>query len=243
MQLDSDQRHYLRFKWQEVEQEIKRGRPSSSTGSDVVPTRLSIAGVEIINGCRKKTHYQFQTLDLLVHSTVVQTQADIVTAQSDRVIVWMKSQLLKHVGRLLNVSDAIGNFDMVCSFTQLSTSQRYTRPEIRTSLVLRGARHPVMEIRKPDFVANDIYSGNQNGRCIVITGSNMSGKSTYIKSVALIQILAQMGCFVPADFAAISVCDALYTRMSTEDKPQSNLGTFAVEMQEMNMILRYAWAC
>lgn len=68
----------------------------------------------------------------------------------------------------------------------------------------------------------------------------MSGKSTYIRAVALIQIMAQMGCFVPAETAGVPICDALFTRVSTEDKPESNMGAFSVEVSEMNIILRCA---
>lgn len=192
----------------------------------------------IVNGVRKKNSYQCQTMELIQRSRQIQLQADIVTMQSDKIVVELKKSLAEHAGALLEVGEAIATLDMLCCFVQLSTTQNYVRPVISSTLVLQQARHPIMDVRKANFVPNDAYSGNDGLRFQVITGSNMSGKSTFIKSVALIQILAQMGCFVPAQHASVSICDRLFTRLSTEDKPESSLGTFAVEMQEMNLILR-----
>jgi DNA mismatch repair protein MSH4 len=178
-------------------------------------------------------------MELIQRSRQIQLQADIVTMQSDKIVAELKKSLAQHAGALLEVGEAIATLDMLCCFVQLSTTQNYVRPIISNTLVLQQARHPIMDVRKANFVPNDAYSGNDGHRFQVITGSNMSGKSTFIKSVALIQILAQMGCFVPAQYASVSICDRLLTRLSTEDKPESNLGTFAVEMREMNLILRY----
>lgn len=192
-----------------------------------------------MNGIRRKHHYDCHTMELIQKSSQIQLQADIVTAQSDRLVLEIKSSLLDHGETLLDLNEATAVLDMLCSFAQMATTQNYVRPIMSDNLVLKGARHPVMEVRKSNFVPNDVYSGDQAARFQVITGGNMSGKSTFIKSVALIQIMAQIGSFVPATYAALPICDRLFTRLSTEDKPESNLGTFAVEMTEMNMILRY----
>ena len=192
----------------------------------------------IVNGVRKKNSYQCQTIELIQRSRGIQLQADIVTMQSDKVVIELKKSLSQYAGALLEVGESIATLDMLCSFVQLSTTQNYVRPIISDTLVLQQARHAIIDVRKANFIPNDSYSGNDLHRFQIVTGSNMSGKSTYIKSMALIQILAQMGCYVPAQHASVSICDRLFTRLSTEDKPESNLGTFAVEMREMNLILR-----
>lgn len=88
------------------------------------------------------------------------------------------------------------------------------------------------------FVRNDIYS-TEEFRFKIITGCNMGGKSTYIRTVALLQIMAQIGCFVPAHYAAFPIVESIFVRASTDDDLTANLSTFSVEMREMAFILRY----
>jgi hypothetical protein len=87
-------------------------------------------------------------------------------------------------------------------------------------------------------VANDYYA-SEDHRFHIITGCNMSGKSTYIRIIALLQVVAQIGCFVPADYACFSIRDNIFSRISTDDNIEENLSTFAVEMREVGFILRY----
>ncbi len=203
-----------------------------------IPEPDEIAGICITNGGRKTNYYQFQTTYIIVKSREIQERADIVTMQSDALIVEMKERLVEHTGLLFEASEATALLDMLTSFAQLSSTQNYVRPGLTDNLAYQGLRHPVLELRKPNFVPNDVYSGATGMKFMVITGSNMSGKSTVIRSIALAQIMAQMGCFVPARFASISICDRIFTRLSTEDKPELNLGTFAVEMREMSVCLQ-----
>lgn len=242
LRLANDNHYYLRFQWSDVERELMKGRVASEDGR---PARMHqrrpqlLGGVAIANGIRRKHHYDCQTLELIQRSSQIQRHADIVTTQCDAFILDLKKSLLEHAEPLLAANEAIAVLDMLCSFAHLATTQNYVRPIISDNLVLKGARHPVVEARKKNFVPNDVYLGDQGARFQVVTGGNMSGKSTFIRSVALIQIMAQIGSFVPATYAATPLCDRLFTRLSTEDKPESNLGTFGVEMTEMNMILRY----
>lgn len=234
LRFEGSRNYFLRFQWTDVQHEL---RNRQSTYHEGLPQKV-IAGIDTINGTRKKNQYYCQTVDLLCYSRRVQLQADLVTMQSDKVAVELRHQLRESAELLFEIGDAISVLDMACSFAQLSAAQNYVRPTVSETLVLQAVRHPVMELRKNNFVANDVYAGQHGNRFEIVTGSNMSGKSTFIKSIALIQILAQMGCFVPARFASVPLCDKLLTRLSTEDKPDRNLGTFAVEMEEMNMILR-----
>ena len=245
LRLANDNHYYLRFQWSDVERELMRqdggtvsGRPTGFHHRRPRP----LGGVQIVNGARRKQHYDCQTLELIQRSSQIQRHADIVTGQSDGFVVELKKSLLEHAESLLAVNEAIAVLDMLCSFAHLATTQNYVRPIISDNLVLKGARHPVVEVRRQNFVSNDVYSGDSDARFQVITGGNMSGKSTFIKAIALIQVMAQVGSFVPATSAAIPICDRLFTRLSTEDQPESNLGTFAVEMTDMNMILRYQFS-
>lgn len=242
LRLANDNHYYLRFQWSDVEREVVR--QVGFAGNPKIPgvqhwRQRSIGGVEIVNGSRRKQHYYCQTIELIQMSSQIQRQADIVTAQSDKAVVELKSSLLDRAESLLALTEATAVLDMLASFAYLATTQNYVRPIISDSLVFKAARNPIVETRKTNFIANDVYSGDHDARFQVITGGNMSGKSTFIRSIALIQLMAQIGCFVPAQYAAIPICDRIFTRLSTEDKPESNLGTFAVEMAEMNMILRY----
>ncbi|KAL1843868.1 hypothetical protein VTJ49DRAFT_7219 [Mycothermus thermophilus] len=243
LRLSNDNHYHLRFQWSDVERELaKQGGAGEEAGRASVghwrPRMLG--GVETVNGIRRKQHYDCQTLELIQRSSQIQRHADIVTAQSDKFVADLKGALLKHAETLLAVNEAMAVLDMVCSFAHVATTQNYVRPILFDLLVLKGARHPVMEVKRANFVPNDVYSGDSGARFVLVTGGNMSGKSTFLKMVALIQIMMQIGSFVPATYAAMPLCDTIYTRLSTEDKPESNMGTFAVEMTEMNMILRQA---
>ena len=228
LQLGADNHYRLKFAWSDVEKEIKKHG------------RKALAGVDIVNAERKKNDFFCQTMDLIARSIDAQEHADLITQRSDCRVLALAVLLQNNFSALHQTSEAVAALDMLCSFAQLATTQNYVRPVLSNSLVLLGARHPVVEVRKQSYVPNDVYSGDEELRFMVVTGSNMSGKSTFIKSVALIQILAQMGCFVPATQASISICDRIFTRLSTDDKPESNLGTFSVEMTDMSVILQQA---
>lgn len=127
--------------------------------------------------------------------------------------------------------------DMICGFAQLATSRDYTRPEISETLALKSARHPIKEDFKDiKFVSNDVYATQQK-RFQIVTGCNMSGKSTYIRSVALIAVMAQIGCFVPATYAALPIHTQLFARINFDDSIEANVSTFAAEMRETAYIL------
>lgn len=175
------------------------------------------------------------------YSRETQHYADLVTEGSDKEVIFAKQSLRRlDLTPLYEMADAVAILDILCSFALLAVSRNYTRPNLGGELVLQAAKNPIVEMRRPGFTPNDVYLGADSHRCLVITGANMSGKSTFVKMVALIQIMAQMGCFVPARYADIPICDQIFTRLSTEDNPENNLGTFAVEMSDMNLILRYA---
>lgn len=132
--------------------------------------------------------------------------------------------------------------DCILSFARVSLKNRYNRPEINDSLVIdiKNGRHPVIEKQLPlgeEFVPNDVFLDNQSTQIMMITGPNMSGKSALLRQTALICLMAQMGCFVPADSAAIGLVDKIFTRVGASDNISSGESTFMVEMNETASIM------
>ena len=157
---------------------------------------------------------------------------------SDRVIQEVIESVREDVAPLFRISESIATMDMLASFAQVATSQDYCRPELTSTLAVKSGRHPILEkIRKGKFVPNDVYA-TQQARFQIITGCNMSGKSTYIRSIALMTIMAQIGSFVPAMYASFPIRHQLFARLSLDDSTTSNISTFASEMRETAFILR-----
>ncbi|NBR14998.1 MAG: DNA mismatch repair protein MutS, partial [Crocinitomicaceae bacterium] len=136
----------------------------------------------------------------------------------------------------------IARLDCLFSFSQVATENRYNRPEINNGLILdiKNGRHPVIEKRLAlgeEYIANDVLLDNNSQQIIMITGPNMSGKSAILRQTALIVLMAQMGCFVPADAAKIGLVDKIFTRVGASDNISSGESTFMVEMNETASIL------
>ena len=145
--------------------------------------------------------------------------------------------------RVRTTAAAIARLDTMCSMAQVAIENNYCRPLINNDGVIsiKGGRHPVVEkLLKTPFVSNDTYLDNSTDRCAIITGPNMAGKSTYMRQVAIITLMAQMGSFVPAQMAEIGVVDAIFTRVGASDDLASGQSTFMVEMSEMAHILKNA---
>ena len=145
--------------------------------------------------------------------------------------------------RVRTTAAAIARLDTMCSMAQVAIENNYCRPLVNNDGVIsiKGGRHPVVEkLLKTPFVSNDTYLDNSTDRCAIITGPNMAGKSTYMRQVAIITLMAQMGSFVPAQMAEIGVVDAIFTRVGASDDLASGQSTFMVEMSEMAHILKNA---
>lgn len=139
---------------------------------------------------------------------------------------------------------AVAAVDVLCAFAETSLRNMYAKPDISIdgAIDIKGGRHPVVELMLKDemFVPNDIYLDTKANRMSIITGPNMSGKSTYMRQTALIVLMAQIGCFVPADSAKISVVDKIFTRVGASDDLTAGQSTFMVEMSEVADILKNA---
>ena len=139
---------------------------------------------------------------------------------------------------------ALSQVDALCSFAQVSLENGYTKPEITLESVIdiKNGRHPVVESLLIDnqFTPNDVYLDNSESKLLIITGPNMSGKSTFMRQTAIIVLMAQIGCFVPAGYAKIGVVDKIFTRVGASDDLTAGQSTFMVEMNEVSEILKNA---
>ncbi len=155
----------------------------------------------------------------------------------------LRKQIAQDVSRLQASADRIALLDVLCCLAHVAERRGYVRPLVHTgyALSLRGARHPVVETMMPreDFIPNDVVL-DEEGRIIILTGPNMAGKSTLLRQVGLIQLLAQIGSFVPATEAQVPVCDRIFTRVGASDNLVRGQSTFMVEMHETAAILHNA---
>ena len=158
----------------------------------------------------------------------------------------MRDQLAQQAARVQLTASAVASADCLCSLAHVAVQRGYCRPEITlgNELEIRDGRHPVVEAMLKDslFVPNDTNLGAPDQQVAIITGPNMAGKSTYMRQVALIVLMAQMGSFVPARSARIGLVDRVFTRIGASDDLASGQSTFMVEMAEVASILKYATA-
>ncbi len=152
--------------------------------------------------------------------------------------------LSQNISKLKKISGALALLDCLVAFATVAKERRYCRPKMVESggqLTITEGRHPVVEaISKERFVPNDTLLDNEENRSAVITGPNMAGKSTYMRQVALIVLMAHMGCFVPAKEATIPITDRIFTRVGASDNLIFDQSTFMVEMTEVASILLHA---
>jgi DNA mismatch repair protein MutS len=154
----------------------------------------------------------------------------------------------EHAARIRQTAAAIAELDVTCALAQVAAENRYVRPSFTSTGEMRivAGRHPVIEkLAEKEalrFIPNDLYFDTESQFIAVITGPNMGGKSTYLRQAAAIVILAQMGCFVPAESAALSIVDRVFTRIGAADNLARGRSTFMVEMTETAVILNTATA-
>lgn len=157
----------------------------------------------------------------------------------------LREKIINRISSIISYSKAISIIDVYVNFANLSISMNMTRPEItddiKQTTELRNSRHIVVESSiKEQFIPNDVFFEKGNTDFVILTGPNMSGKSTYIRQVAILFILAQIGCFVPADYAKIVLTDRIFTRVGSADNLAGGESTFMVEMLETANILNNA---
>ncbi len=172
--------------------------------------------------------------------------SDRAVQMETRLFEDVRKQIAAEMGRVQMTARAIAALDVIASFAQVSAQRDYIRPTVNVSgrLYLKDSRHPVVEalLKDAPFVPNDVELDMNQNRVAIITGPNMAGKSTYMRQIALIVLMAQIGCFVPASSAEIGIVDGIYTRVGASDDLAAGQSTFMVEMTEVADILRHASA-
>lgn len=158
----------------------------------------------------------------------------------------IRDEIFNQINRIQQTAKAVAQIDVFASLAFVADRNHYVKPKINEKGVIdiKDGRHPVVEKMMPDntFIANNTFLDMNNNRLAIITGPNMAGKSTYMRQTALIVLMTQIGSFVPAKYANISICDKIFTRVGASDDLASGQSTFMVEMTEVANILRNATA-
>ena len=174
----------------------------------------------------------------------VLTAKDRLTALEYQIFTRLREHLAQQSGRVQSSAAAVAAADCLCSLATVAVQRGYCRPEISLGgeISITDGRHPVVEVMLKDalFVPNDTHLGRADDQVSIITGPNMAGKSTYMRQVALIALMAQIGSFVPARAARLCIVDRVFTRIGASDDLASGQSTFMVEMTEVASILKHA---
>ena len=187
---------------------------------------------------------RYVTQELKELENQVLTAKDRLTALEYQIFTRLREHLAQQAARVQLTAQAVAGADALCSLAAVAVQRGYCRPEITLGreISITDGRHPVVEAVLKDtlFVPNDTSLGSEDNQVAIITGPNMAGKSTYMRQVALIVLMAQMGSFVPARAAKIGLVDRVFTRIGASDDLASGQSTFMVEMAEVASILKYA---
>lgn len=187
---------------------------------------------------------RYITQELKELENQVLTAKDRLTALEYQIFTQLREFLAEQAARVQLTAAAVAAADCLCSLAAVAVQRGYCRPEISLGreIHISDGRHPVVEAMLKDslFVPNDTNLGSADNQVAIITGPNMAGKSTYMRQVALIVLMAQMGSFVPARSARIGLVDRVFTRIGASDDLASGQSTFMVEMSEVAHILKYA---
>ncbi len=193
-----------------------------------------------------KNAERYITPELKEYEEKVLTAEEKIHEREYELFVALRDRVAAQTGRLLQTAEVLATLDVLAALAELADARHYCRPELTDEPVLDIAdgRHPVLDQILPPgtFVPNDVTLGPQAGFLWLITGPNMSGKSTFIRQVALLTLMAQMGSFVPARQARIGIADRIFTRVGASDELSRGQSTFMVEMTEAANILNNASA-
>ena len=190
------------------------------------------------------TGERFYTVELKEFETDVLTAEERRVAREQTLFEDLRTQLRESASRVLRTAARLAELDVLSTLAEVAHARGYVRPRLYDDgrLVLRGCRHPVVEAALPagSFVPNDVEMDTAGHRVLLITGPNMAGKSTVMRQVALVVLMAQIGSFVPASEADIGLVDRIFTRVGASDDLSRGQSTFMVEMSETAFILKHA---
>ncbi|MEC8307288.1 MAG: DNA mismatch repair protein MutS, partial [Chlamydiota bacterium] len=187
---------------------------------------------------------RFTTETLKGHEAAILAADAAIKEREDQLYRELYQRVADHKESIRTASEAIATIDLLTGLAEVAERRHYCRPIIhsREEITIREGRHPVIESVLPPhaFIPNDVHLDEKEARMMLITGPNMAGKSTYIRQVALIVLMAQMGSFVPASAATIGIVDRLFSRIGASDDLSQGESTFMVEMKETAHILNHA---
>ena len=188
---------------------------------------------------------RYITEDLKVYEEKVLNAEEKIFALESQIFHDVCQHLLKEIVKIHTNAKAVNRMDLLAGFSALSIQQKFVRPVLSSEPILKinKGRHPVVEQLLPateKFIPNDLSIHSDKNQIQLITGPNMAGKSTYLRQVGLITLMAQIGCFVPAESATIGIVDRLFTRVGASDNLAGGESTFLVEMNEAANILNNA---
>ena len=188
---------------------------------------------------------RYITPELKEYESLILNAQERLLDLEGRIYRQVLDQVAAAADRLLVVAGALAHLDVVAALAEVALMNRFVRPQLAESSELHivAGRHPVVEVtqREEPFVPNDVHF-SQDEEILIITGPNMAGKSTYLRQVALIVLMAQIGSFVPADEARIGLVDRIFTRIGAQDEISAGQSTFMVEMVEAANLLNHATA-
>jgi DNA mismatch repair protein MutS len=216
---------------------------------EITKANLSLAPADYERKQTLVNAERFTTPELKEYETKILTAHDRSIEIEKRIFAELRRFVLEAAGRIRRTSAAVAEADLLACFAHLAAGRRYARPRLAEEPVLEAvaARHPVIEqwmeeTREGRFIANDIFlsAGEGGPSLLLITGPNMGGKSTYLRTAAMLVLMAQMGCFVPADSLRLGLTDRIYTRIGASDNVARGRSTFMVEMTETATILNTA---
>jgi len=186
---------------------------------------------------------RYITPELKEREALILNADERLQKMEERLFLELRDRVGREAARILAVAGAIAELDVLASYAEASVRNGYVRPVVEQgeAIHVRNGRHPVVEkLGSEPFVPNDALLDDGENRLLIITGPNMAGKSTYLRQVALIVLMAQAGSFVPADAAHVGVVDRIFTRVGAHDDLASGQSTFMVEMNETAAILNNA---
>lgn len=207
---------------------------------EVTKPNLSLVPADYIRKQTLVNAERFITPQLKEFEEKILTAEEKIMEIEKEVIEKVKTEILKYSSEIQRISSTVAEIDTLCAFAEVSEKNSYVKPEIDEGfeIIIKDGRHPVVEKSIEEiFIPNDTLIDNRENCFLIITGPNMAGKSTYIRQVALIVIMAQAGCFVPARAAKIGIVDKIFTRIGARDEITKGQSTFMVEMSETASII------
>ena len=204
---------------------------------------LSDLPKEFISAQINRSLISFTTEEIAQADRKSQDQLRNICIMSNTILTELLQELRLTIGSLYRLSEAISILDVLASLTEVSNQPDFVKPTFGDQIEVKQGRHPILDQMNKNrvvqtVVPNDIIANVKDANFQLLSGSNMSGKSTYLKQVVLLQIMAQTGCYVPAEGSAqFRICDAIFSRVGTADNLEYNASTFMLEMRETSYIL------